>query len=87
MLTLGQRTGYVGGAVLVRLLRHPKATTFDITTIVRSADKAKILQDKFGVNAVVGSFHEFDKLASLAEMAHIVFHIVGALALCVAIRD
>ncbi|KAJ8481047.1 hypothetical protein ONZ51_g6272 [Trametes cubensis] len=67
-------TGYVGGSVLQRLLDHPKAGTFDISVIVRNAEKAKILKSKFGVNAVVGTHQDLDKLEALAENAHIAFH-------------
>ncbi|KAH9887370.1 NAD-P-binding protein [Cubamyces lactineus] len=67
-------TGYVGGSVLQRLLDHPKADTFNISVIVRNAVKAKVLQSKFGVNAVVGTHQDLDKLEALAENAHVVFH-------------
>ncbi|OBZ72502.1 Uncharacterized protein C2A9.02 [Grifola frondosa] len=65
-------TGYIGGAVLERLLAHPSVGTFDITALVRSPEKAKLLET-FGVKPVVGSLTELDKLAALAEQAHVVF--------------
>ena len=68
--------GYVGGAVLSRLIEHSKAVSFELTTLVRSAEKAKILQDKFGVKAVVGTFQDLDKISDLAKNAHVVFHLV-----------
>lgn len=68
--------GYIGGSVLERLLKHPKAATFEITTIVRSAEKAKILKEKFGVDAVVGSHADTDKLTALSEKADVVFSCV-----------
>ncbi|KAI0327641.1 NAD-P-binding protein [Cubamyces sp. BRFM 1775] len=71
-------TGYVGGSVLQRLLDHPNADTFDISVIVRNAEKAKILQSKFGANAVVGTHQDLDKLEALAENAHVVFHCADA---------
>ena len=71
------RPGYIGGTVLARLLQHPNASSFDITVLVRSAEKGKIPEDKFGVKAVIGSYHEHDKLASLAEGAQVVFQIVS----------
>ncbi|RPD68447.1 NAD(P)-binding protein [Lentinus tigrinus ALCF2SS1-7] len=67
-------TGYVGGHALQRILTHPKANTFDITALVRDADRAKLLESKFGVKAVVGSLKDADKLTDLAEGAHLVFH-------------
>ncbi|KAL1940288.1 hypothetical protein VTO73DRAFT_9240 [Trametes versicolor] len=66
-------TGYIGGSVLERLLKHPKAATFEITTIVRSAEKAKILKEKFGVDAAVGSHADTNKLTALSEKADVVF--------------
>ncbi|KAI0360218.1 NAD-P-binding protein [Trametes cingulata] len=71
-------TGYIGGSVLERLLKHPSANTFDISVIVRNPEKAKILESKFGVNVVVGNHQELDKLESLAENAHVVFHCADA---------
>ena len=40
---------------------------------MRSEDKARQLQDQFGVTAVVGSFADTDKLAELAAEADVVF--------------
>ncbi|TFK91161.1 NAD-P-binding protein [Polyporus arcularius HHB13444] len=71
-------TGYIGGAVLARLLNHPNASTFAITALVRNAEKAKVLESKFGVKAVVGNHEEFDKVESLAENAHVVFNLAEA---------
>ncbi|OSC98275.1 NAD-P-binding protein [Trametes coccinea BRFM310] len=71
-------TGYIGGAVLQKLLQHPNASTFDITVLVRNAEKAKILESKFGVKVVVGTHQELDKLESLAENADVVFHCADA---------
>ncbi|GBE86891.1 NAD(P)-binding protein [Sparassis latifolia] len=66
-------TGYIGGAVLTRLLAHPSAQTFGITVFLRSAEKAKLLESDFGVKAVVGTLAELDKLEAQAEAAHVVF--------------
>ncbi|KAI0920646.1 hypothetical protein AcV5_010330 [Taiwanofungus camphoratus] len=70
-------TGYIGGSVLTRLLRHPSANTFDITVLVRNADKAKRFES-FGVKAVVGSHADLDKLEALSEQAHVVFSCADA---------
>ncbi|KAL1944844.1 hypothetical protein VTO73DRAFT_2464 [Trametes versicolor] len=67
-------TGYIGGAVLERLLKHPSASTFDITAIVRNEEKAKILESQFPVKVVRGTHQDFDNLETLAEDAHVVFH-------------
>ncbi|TFK91170.1 NAD-P-binding protein [Polyporus arcularius HHB13444] len=71
-------TGYIGGAVLARLLNHPSVSTFAITALVRNPEKAKILESQFGVKAVVGNHHESDKVESLAEGAHVVLNLAEA---------
>ncbi|EPS94587.1 NAD-binding protein [Fomitopsis schrenkii] len=71
-------TGYIGGSVLNRLLQHPKANTFDITTPVRSPEKAKLLESKFKAKAEIASLSDYDKLESLASRADIVIHTVNS---------
>ena len=69
--------GYLGGTVLARLLAHPNASDFEITTIVRDVEKAKKL-DSFGVKTVVGSFKsDHVLLQQHVEKAHIVFNCVS----------
>ncbi|KAH9168825.1 hypothetical protein EDB89DRAFT_2202042 [Lactarius sanguifluus] len=58
-------TGYIGGSVLQRLLDHPKHDIFEITALVRSVDKAKML-NALGVNTAVASLSDLDKLTELA---------------------
>lgn len=70
------RLGYIGGSVLTRLLAHPNSQTFDITALVRSAEKAQRLQ-AFGINAVTGSTDEKEKLEALVLQAHVVLSMVG----------
>ncbi|KAI0368803.1 NAD-P-binding protein [Pilatotrama ljubarskyi] len=65
-------TGYIGGSVLRRLLEHPNHDSFEIVALVRNAEKAKLLETKFGVKTVLGSLQDLDKLSTLAENAHIV---------------
>ena len=73
-----QNTGYIGGSVLARLLKHPNAQSFEITALVRSEDKAKKLESH-GVKTVIGSYKDDHALTEkLAENAHIVFQIVGS---------
>ncbi|CCM05825.1 uncharacterized protein FIBRA_08059 [Fibroporia radiculosa] len=72
-ISLTGATGYIGGSVLTRLLHHPSAATFDITVFVRSAEKAKLLEEKFGVKAVVGTHADSDKLEAFAEQSHVIF--------------
>ncbi|KAI0822486.1 NAD-P-binding protein [Trametes gibbosa] len=72
-------TGYIGGTILQRLLAHPNAKNFDISTLVRNPNKAKKLETEleteFGVKAVVGSLADLDTIASLAENAHVVIQV------------
>ena len=44
---------------------------------MRNADKAKLLESKFPVKAVIGSLEDLDKLAELAENAHVVIQTVS----------
>ncbi|KAI0635601.1 NAD-P-binding protein [Trametes polyzona] len=44
------------------------------TSEVRNADKARRIQSEFGVTTVVGALQDLDKLSSLSESAHVVFH-------------
>ena len=67
--------GYIGGSILDRLLTHHKNSTFEITTLVRSQDKARTLT-KFGVTPVVGSLSDLLLLEGLAADADVVFDAV-----------
>ncbi|GJE97532.1 NAD(P)-binding protein [Phanerochaete sordida] len=71
-------TGYIGGTVLSRLLAHRGAHSFQITALVRSPDKGKILQDQFGVHSVVGSTEDTTLLERLSAEAHVVFSMADA---------
>lgn len=68
--------GYIGGCVLWRLLHHKNSANFDLKILVRSPEKAKIFNEKFGIDAVVGSHRDEDKLEKLAAEADYVFAIV-----------
>lgn len=69
--------GYIGGSVLQRILEHPKASTFDITALVRNADKAKLLEATLPqVKTVVGALQDLDKLTELSAQSHVVIHTV-----------
>jgi hypothetical protein len=67
--------GYIGGSVLQRLLNHPKRDAFEITALVRSADKATVL-NTIGVNTVIASLFDFDKVAELAANSNVVIDTV-----------
>jgi len=70
-------TGYIGGSVVAQLLEHPDASSFQITALVRSLEKAAKLES-IGVKAVVGSFTELDKLEMLSSEADVVFAMADA---------
>ncbi|THH29008.1 hypothetical protein EUX98_g5181 [Antrodiella citrinella] len=65
-------TGYVGGGILANIFEHPKASTFKITILTRSASKAKIFEEKFSVKTVVSSTDDEDLVQKLASEAHVV---------------
>jgi nucleoside-diphosphate-sugar epimerase len=67
--------GYIGGSVLQRLLDHPERDTFEITALVRSIDKAKLL-NTLGINTVVASLADLDKLTEFAAASDVVIHTV-----------
>ncbi|KAJ8087883.1 hypothetical protein PM082_006739 [Marasmius tenuissimus] len=71
-MTLTPASGYIGGSVLSRLLSVPNAhSKYEFRAIVRNADKAKILEEKFGVKAIVGSHSDqglMEKEASEADV-------------------
>lgn len=67
--------GYIGSSVLERLQNYTDASTFEITAIVRSPQKAEKFR-QFGVNAVVGSFDDADLLEDLTAAADVVFDTV-----------
>lgn len=76
-ISLTGATGYLGGSVLQRLLDHPERDTFEITALVRNADKAKLL-NTLGVNTVVASLSDLDKLTELAAASDVVIHTADA---------
>ncbi|KAI0073561.1 NAD-P-binding protein [Panus rudis PR-1116 ss-1] len=70
-------TGYLGGSVLSCLLTHPSASNFEITAIVRSPEKANMLEN-FGVKTVIASLDDVDKIEKLASQCHVVFSCADA---------
>jgi uncharacterized protein YbjT (DUF2867 family) len=69
--------GYIGGCVLARLLKHANAASFEITALVRSAEKAEKLHT-LGVKTILGSYTDenLDFLTKAASEADVVFTIV-----------
>ncbi|KAJ7227111.1 hypothetical protein GGX14DRAFT_693137 [Mycena pura] len=76
-LFLTGATGYIGGTVLTRLLDHHLQRTFSITLLVRSFEKAALLNRTFGqkynLRAIVGSNSDLELLRELAANADVVF--------------
>lgn len=68
-------SGYVGGTILQRLLAHPKRDTFEITALVRNVEKAKLL-NTLGVNTVIASLSDFDKVAEVSANSDVVINLV-----------
>lgn len=64
-------TGYIGGAVLARLLKHPEFNSWEITAIVRSPEKAKKLE-KHGIKVAVGSHDDASIVEPLAAASDMV---------------
>lgn len=65
-------SGYLGGTILDGLLKHPKAAQFEITSFVRSEEKAKNLE-AIGLKAITGSL---SALEDAVANATVVFNIV-----------
>ena len=68
-------SGYIGGSVLSRFLKHPDASTFNIIPLVRSPEKAEKLK-AFGVNPVVGSHSDTLLVEKLTADADVVISTV-----------
>ncbi|KAG1727651.1 uncharacterized protein EDB91DRAFT_1061010 [Suillus paluster] len=70
-------TGYIGGSVLSALLFDPRSNSFQITALIRSANKIAPL-NSVGVEAVLGSNSDFEKLTAHASDADVVFSCADA---------
>ncbi|TFK40452.1 hypothetical protein BDQ12DRAFT_711156 [Crucibulum laeve] len=70
-------TGYVGGSVVARLLKHPKFATFKVTALVRSVEKAEKLKT-LGVETILGSYDDLEVLKKAASEADVVFAIADS---------
>ena len=79
--------GYIGGTVLLRFLKHPDASSFNITVLVRSPEKAEKLK-AFGVNPVVGSHSDTPLVEGLTAQADVVIAVVRtSINFCVALKS
>ncbi|KAF4596514.1 hypothetical protein EYR38_007901 [Pleurotus pulmonarius] len=70
-------TGYIGGAVLTKLLEHPKANDFNVTALVRSTEKAEKLKS-VGVTPVLGSLDDTDFVHKLSSDSDVVISMANA---------
>ncbi|KAH7928228.1 NAD(P)-binding protein [Leucogyrophana mollusca] len=70
-------TGYIGGAVLSRLLEHKTAASSKITALVRDTTKVPKFES-IGVKTLVGSLSDLDKLEQEASESDIVFACANA---------
>ena len=61
--------------MLSRFLKHPDASSFNITALVRSPEKAEKLK-AFGVNPVVGSHSDTPLVEELTAQADVVIAVV-----------
>jgi len=61
---------------VARLLEHPDSTTFEITALVRSTEKAAKLET-LGLKTVIGSYSDLDQLELLTSEADVVFSMVN----------
>jgi len=68
-------TGYIGGTVLERFLAHPSAGSWTFTALVRSKDKAAVLQEA-GVTPIMGDLSDLDVIEKAASEADVVMAIV-----------
>ncbi|KAJ3566143.1 hypothetical protein NP233_g7180 [Leucocoprinus birnbaumii] len=69
--------GYIGGSILDRLLARTDSSTFQITTLVRSEDKAGPLRS-YNITPVIGSFDDLSLIENLAANADVVFDAADA---------
>jgi len=70
-------TGYIGGTVLQKLLEHVDRDSFKITALIRDEEKATKLKT-FGVNPIIGSLDDLDKLERSSSDADVVINTAHA---------
>ncbi|KAI0342702.1 NAD(P)-binding protein, partial [Trametopsis cervina] len=68
--------GYVGGSVLSRLITHSGLQPAEISVLVRSEDKAKVLE-KLGLVTIIGSYEDVNEVEKLASQVDVVFSCVS----------
>lgn len=76
LLITFELAGYIGGSVITRFLQRPDIASFNLTALVRSAEKAAKL-NALGINTVVGSHSDTPLMESLAADSDVVFSMVS----------
>ncbi|EIW84032.1 NAD(P)-binding protein [Coniophora puteana RWD-64-598 SS2] len=76
-------TGYIGGSVLQKVLAHPSAATSEFTLLVRSPEKARLLEGYIqavgvDVRVLLGSHSDSDKLEAQAAQSDVIFAMANA---------
>jgi len=69
-------SGYIGGAVVGRLLRRPDAARLDIRAIVRSPEKAEKLKS-FGISPIIGSHNDENVMVKASEEVDVIIAMVS----------
>ena len=70
--------------MLLRFLKHPDSSSFNITVLVRSPEKAEKLK-AFGVHPVVGSHSDTLLMEELTAQADVVIAVVRRIFLSIVI--
>ncbi|KAG6330977.1 hypothetical protein ID866_8113 [Astraeus odoratus] len=72
-------TGYIGGAVLSRLIEHPTYETTEISVLIRPSKKDKIpALESLGLKPVLGTYDDLELLKEEASKADIVIAVASA---------
>ena len=58
------------------MLTHPSASTFDITALVRTEEKAKKVRELAGVKTLIGSLEDAELMTSTAAKFDVVLQMV-----------
>lgn len=74
--------GYIGGAVYTHLSKYTDFPEYEVTALVRSAEKAKLLES-LGINAVIGAHDDETLMESLAAETDIVIATVSRTSDCI----
>ncbi|CAF4626311.1 unnamed protein product [Rotaria sp. Silwood1] len=67
-------TGYIGGSILTALLRHPNASNFNITALIRGENERVKKLSSLNVTPLIGSNDSFEIIDKAASKSHVVIH-------------